>query len=330
MRDQFLPLYIFIFFLTVLLTVMIERKLIPILRKSAKQPIYAEGPRWHTKKSGTPTMGGLAFLISISISLLICILFLFDKRMEKSSLSLLISLLFAISNSLIGIIDDRKKLKRKENQGLTASQKLMFQTLSAVLFLFLRKKLLFDSTEIVFAFGKIDLGLWYYPLSLVILIMLINSANLTDGIDGLASSVTFGIGISLMYISSRVSPEASMIATTLIGASLAFLCFNLHPAKIFMGDTGSLFFGALIASAGFSLKNPILMLFVAGVYVIEGFSVILQVGFYKLTHKRIFKMAPLHHHFEKCGWSENRICIVAILSTLVISVIAFVLYRSYI
>ena len=158
--------------------------------------------------------------------------------------------------------------------------------------------------------------------------MLINSANLTDGIDGLASSVTFGIGISLMYISASVNPETSMIAATLIGASLAFLCFNLHPAKIFMGDTGSLFFGALIASSGFSLKNPILLIPIAGVYIIEGISVILQVLFYKLTRKRLFKMAPLHHHFEKCGWSENKICIVAILATLVISIPAFILYRT--
>ena len=155
---------------------------------------------------------------------------------------------------------------------------------------------------------------------------LVNSANLTDGIDGLASSVAFSIGVSLFYISAALSMETAIISSAIIGASIGFLLFNIHPARIFMGDTGSLFFGALVASCAFTLKNPILMLFIAGVYVVEGISVVLQVSYYKLTHKRFFKMAPLHHHLEKCGFTENRICITAIMTTFIVSIPAYIFY----
>ena len=153
-----------------------------------------------------------------------------------------------------------------------------------------------------------------------------NSTNLTDGIDGLSSSVAFGIGVSLFYISAALSPETSVIASIIIGATVGFLVFNIHPAKIFMGDTGSLFLGAIVTACAFNLGNPLLIIFIAGVYVIEGFSVVLQVSYYKLTHKRIFKMAPLHHHLEKCGWSENKICIAGILLTFILSLPAYIFY----
>ena len=326
MLDKYFPLYVIIFILSLLITVTIEKKLIPILSKSAKQPIYTDGPKWHSKKSGTPTMGGVAFIISVVISFLFAGLVLFNKETSNMVLSLIISLSFALLNSLVGIIDDLKKLKKKENLGLTAKQKLLLQFLIATLFLIARRFFLSDNTVVYFSFGEFDLGAFYYPLSLVLIVGIINCANLTDGIDGLASSVAFGIGISFLYISAALNTSSAIVATTIIGASIGFLVFNLHPAKIFMGDTGSLFFGALVTSCAFELQNPTLIIPIAGVYVIEGCSVILQVIWYKLFKKRIFKMAPLHHHLERCGWSENKICIVAILSTFIFSIPAYIFY----
>ena len=323
MLDRYFPVYIFVFIFTLALTAVIEKRIIPILSKKAKQPIYEEGPRWHMSKSGTPTMGGIAFLIASVSALAVCSLFFISTYI---SLSIIISLLYALSNAMIGIIDDLKKLHHKKNAGLTPKEKLLLQLISAVLFLLARRFLLLDTTELSFSFGSFDLGVFYYPFSLIILLGLVNFSNLTDGIDGLSSSVAFSIGISIFYLSAALSVETAIISSAIIGSAVGFLIFNLHPAKIFMGDTGSLFFGAIIASCAFTLKNPLIMVFVAGVFVIEGVSVILQVLFYKLTHKRIFKMAPLHHHLEKCGWSENKICIAAILMTFIMSIPAYILY----
>ena len=326
MLDKNFPIYVLVFACTFIITAITERIIIPRLSLHAKQPIYEEGPRWHMKKSGTPTMGGIAFLLASAIALIIPAVILIVFKSYYVGFSIFISLLYAILNSLVGIIDDLKKLKRKENAGLTPRQKIFLQTIAAILFLYLRKTVLKDTTEISFSFGTLDLGFLYYPLSLIILVGVVNSANLTDGIDGLASSVAFSIGVSLFYISAALNIETALISSAIIGASVGFLLFNIHPAKIFMGDTGSLFFGAIIASCAFTLRNPLLIIFIAGVYVIEGVSVILQVGYYKLTHKRIFKMAPLHHHLEKCGYSENKICITAILTTLIISIPAYIFY----
>jgi phospho-N-acetylmuramoyl-pentapeptide-transferase len=219
-----------------------------------------------------------------------------------------------------------KKLHRKQNQGLTPLGKISLQFVLATLFLLARKFIAGDGTSVTFSFGEVELGVFYYPIALVILLGIINCANLTDGIDGLASSVAFSIGVSLLYISAALNTEASAVASAIIGAAVGFLIFNLHPAKIFMGDTGSLYFGALIACCGFMLDNPILMIFIAGVYVFEGCSVILQVFWYKTFGKRIFRMAPFHHHLEACGFSENRICIIAIILTFLFSVPAYIFY----
>ena len=326
MQDTLFPVYILIFFTTLILTAIIEKKLIPRLAEHAKQPIYAEGPRWHMKKKGTPTMGGIAFLISISLVLISASLFTAYFISEEVSLAITLSLLYAMMNSFIGIIDDYRKLKKKENAGLTPWQKIFLQLAAAILFISLRQVLLDEGTAISFAFGEVELGLWYYPLTVVFLLGIVNCANLTDGIDGLASSVAFSIGVSLFYISFALNEETAIISSALIGATVGFLIFNLHPAKIFMGDTGSLFFGALIASAALTLNNPLIVTSVCGVYFLEGISDILQVAYFKMTRKRIFKMAPLHHHLEKCGWSENKICIAAILATFVFSIPAYALY----
>lgn len=326
MIDKLFPLYIALFILTLTVTVITEKKLIPRLTSHAKQPIYDGGPSWHLKKNGTPTMGGLAFLLASVIASLVGAVFALIFISEKTALSIIISIMYAVINSAIGIFDDLKKLKRKKNAGLSPKGKLALQFIAAILFLCARRILLKDGTYLSFSFGNIELGLFYYPLATFLLIGIVNCANLTDGIDGLASSVAFAIGVSSFYISAALVPEGSMLSAILIGASIGFLIFNLHPAKIFMGDTGSLFIGALASATVFTLKNPLLILFLGATFVIEGISVVLQVGYFKLTHKRIFKMAPLHHHLEKYGWSENKICMTAIFLTMITAIPAYFFY----
>lgn len=315
-----LAIYSAIIIVTALVTAVIEKNLIPRLRLAAKQPIYAEGPTWHLTKSGTPTMGGLAFLISSSLSLIIAALVIYFTSSEQMGISLMISAGFAILNSCVGIFDDTTKLRRKNNAGLTPRQKLLLQSAIAMLFILLRASLLGDTTIISFSFGKIDFGFLYYPLSLLMLLGIVNCANLTDGVDGLASSVAFSIGVVFLFLSASALSDSGILAAVMIGASIGFLIFNIYPAKIFMGDTGSLFFGALAISCAFSVNNPFVIIFIGGIYVIEGISVILQVLYYKACGKRLFKMAPIHHHLERCGISEVTICIIAIICTLLLSI----------
>ncbi len=326
MLDNFFPLYITVFIITLAFTCIFEKSIIPVFSRNAKQPIYEDGPKWHLKKVGTPTLGGLGFLLSVSLSLLTSSIVLFLTKRYDTVLSIVICQVYAALNGAIGIIDDLRKLKRKQNKGLSAKGKLLLQSILAVLFLVARAALLGDTTKISFSFGAIDLGYFYYPIAFIILLGIINCANLTDGIDGLASSVAFSIAVSLLYISAALSTETAAIASAIIGASLGFLIFNLHPAKIFMGDTGSLYFGSLIACSAFTLGNPLIIIFIAGVYVLEGVSVITQVISYKTRGKRVFKMAPIHHHLEKTGWSENKICIVAMLLTFVFSIPVYIFY----
>ena len=291
--------------------------LLPRLKRCARQPIYEEGPAWHLSKSGTPTMGGISFLVSAITSLVLIFIFA-DGNHTSITASLIISLIYAILNSAVGIFDDVKKLLKKQNAGLSPLEKLTLQLLLAVLFIMARKHFLGDGTAIYTPFGSLELGILYYPLAIIILLGIINCANLTDGVDGLASCVSFAIGISLIFISPAFS-ASGIIGAMLCGISLGFLIFNINPAKIFMGDTGSLFLGALAVSSAFALKSPASAITLGGVYVIEGVSVILQVIYYKLTKKRLFKMAPLHHHLEKCGFEENKICLIAIIATLILS-----------
>jgi phospho-N-acetylmuramoyl-pentapeptide-transferase len=326
MLDNNFPLYALAFFLTLTLTAVIAKKIIIPLSRYAKQPIYAEGPSWHMKKAGTPTMGGISFLISGSLAMLAASLYLRIKGEHYFSSSLLITSLYALLNGIVGFIDDYTKLKRKENAGLSPKQKLLLQTMLAIGLIIVRKYILGEANSIYFSFGRFDLGFIYYPLSILALLGGVNCANLTDGIDGLAAGVAFAIGLVLFYISYSVSTDVAFAASVLIGASFGFLMFNIHPAKIFMGDTGSLFLGAFISACTVALGNFLLIAVIGIVYLIEGISVILQVICFKLTGKRIFKMAPIHHHLEKCGWSENKIVLSAVFLTLLISLPVFALF----
>ncbi len=324
--DNSLVLYVFAFLGTFILTVTAERLLIPLLKRTAKQPIYEGGPQWHISKSGTPTMGGLAFLLGIGLTLVPAALFLSANGSRGEALSLLGCLVYAALNSAVGIIDDSKKLRKRQNEGLTPWQKLALQSLLAIAFLYFRYAVIEDATVLTFSFGGLEIGYWYYPIAFLTLVGMTNFANLTDGIDGLAGGIAFAVAVSLFYTSYMLNYEVAFISAAIMGATTAFLIFNLHPAKVFMGDTGSLLLGSIIASSGIALGNPLVILFVGGVYVIEGASVILQVLCFKITGKRLFKMAPLHHHMEKLGWSENRICIVGIILTFIASIPAFIFY----
>ena len=326
MIDINFPLYLLAFIMSFVITTVSVRVLIPVFKKNAEQPIYEEGPSWHISKSGTPTLGGIGFLIAISITLSLATLYLGINGNKEASHSLILCMCYSVLNSAVGIIDDLTKLKRKKNGGLTPKAKLLLQFILTIVFLTARRIIIPCSNLVSFSFGTYDFGILYYPITALILIGITNCANLTDGIDGLASSVAFAASLSLFYLSCALASDISFISSAVIGASLGFLIFNLHPAKIFMGDTGSLFLGSIIASMAITLGNPLIALFVGGVYVIEGASVILQVLWYKATGKRIFKMAPLHHHLEKCGWTENKICIVAMLITFLLSIPAYIFY----
>lgn len=326
MTDTNLLLYLFAFGFSFIATVILEGRLIPRLAKIAKQPIYKEGPSWHEKKSGTPTMGGLAFLIAGSSVLCLSVLFLYQKGDYRSATSVLLIAAYALASGLIGIFDDLKKLKRQENAGLSPKQKLLLQAVVAAGFLFLRAFFLQDAPRLYFSFGVYDIGYIYYPLAFIMLLAGVNCANLTDGVDGLASGVAFAIGASLFYMTYSAFPEVCTVAASLVGLTLGFLCFNLNPARIFMGDTGSLYLGGIISAAVISLGNPLIMLFIGAVYLIEGLSVIIQVISYKTTKKRVFLMAPLHHHFERRGASENRIVIIFMFITFVCSLFGYVIF----
>ena len=312
-------LYVIIFLLTFSITVLLSRLIIPLLKNCAKQPIYEGGPKWHMSKSGTPTMGGISFIIAITIALLLSSLYLSLSDNRSGAISTLICGGYALLNALIGVTDDVTKLKRKQNAGLTPRAKLLLQFTVSGIFLVARIILLNDGTDISFRFGSVDLGIAYYFISLIILVGITNCANLTDGLDGLATSVAFGIAVSLLFFTYSKNEAVGFISAAIIGAAIGFLIFNVHPAKVFMGDTGSLFLGALVASLAFEFNNPFAAVSYGGVYVIEGISVILQVGYFKITKKRLFKMAPLHHHLEKCGWDENKVCLSAIIVTFLCS-----------
>ena len=316
-----IPLYLTLFAISFLITLLFTNLLIPVLKKAAKQPIYAVGPKWHLTKSGTPTMGGLAFLIAITLSLSFAAVILIRLNEQDHAREILLCLAFAVLNSAVGILDDRAKIRKKENLGLKPYQKLILQALIGIGFLIARALWLGTETTVVFGNLNFDLGFAYYPLSLIIILGITNCANLTDGVDGLLSTVSFAIGVGAFYLGLIFSLPAAIMASALIGAMIAFLIFNVNPAKIFMGDTGSLFLGALVCGIAFALGNPLLSLVLGVVFVFEGASVILQVIGFKLTGKRIFKMAPLHHHLEKYGFGESKICVYAIIITLISCII---------
>ncbi len=276
--------------------------LIPVFRRlKFGQEIREIGPEWHKKKSGTPTMGGVIFIFSI----ILCT-FIFARTTLAVSL-----VLFALSFGVVGFIDDYIKIVKKRNLGLSEKQKFSLQLLFSIIFIFVSLySLHLIDTKVFIPIFKIyvDFSYFYIPLALFVLIGTTNSVNLTDGVDGLAASVTVVVCAFFAILSYKMKMyDITLVNVISLASLLGFLVFNRHPAKIFMGDTGSLFLGGLVCSNALLMKNPLILIIAGGVYVFETLSVIIQVFWFKKTGKRIFKMSPIHHHFEMCGWSEVRI-----------------------
>ncbi len=277
------------------------------------QEIREEGPAWHKKKSGTPTMGGFIFIASTVIASLLG-LFVHIPGKRKDNTEVLAMLIAACAFGVIGFIDDYIKVILKRNLGLRASHKFALQFLVALIFgVWLVASGVVDTSIIIPFTGKMFTAgyLIYIPFIIIVMLAAVNSVNLTDGLDGLAGTVTLVVSIFYLVLANiKGVPSVATFAAALVGGILGFLIYNKFPAKVFMGDTGSLFLGGAIAAMAIFMKNPIALLIVGFVYVAEALSVIIQVTYFKKTGKRIFKMSPIHHHFEMCGWSERKIVAV--------------------
>lgn len=318
-------LFLLTFLFAFLLCAGITAILIPRLcAMKMGQKILEIGPVWHAAKEGTPTMGGLAFLLT-ALLFGIPAYAILEKALPPSDIyPFILTWLFCIASGAVGIVDDATKLRRHRNEGLTPTQKIVLQTvLSAAYLAILRMMGKFSTIISLPFFGGLDLGFAAYFVGMILLLGITNCANLTDGIDGLAAAVGAVIFATYaVFAARRDDLPALLLAALLFGCALAFFLFNHHPARIFMGDTGSLFFGAGAVALPFLLQVPFLSLLCGIIYVVEGVSVILQVLYYKRTKKRLFLMAPIHHHFEKCGWSENKIVAVFSGITLLAALLA--------
>lgn len=311
------------FIISFLITLILGKIFIPVL-KSIKmgQKILDIGPRWHKSKEGTPIMGGLFFIAGVGVSAAV---YGYLTTVNGGNLrELFVNFGFMLLCGAIGFVDDYTKFVKKQNKGLTAMQKLFLQfaLTAAYIISFYAGRKADTSLALPFTDFRIELGMFYYLFLIVGIVFTVNSVNLTDGIDGLASSVTAVAAIFLCAVCYRVENNLAMVLSAAVtGGCFGFLVYNFYPAKVFMGDTGSLFLGGAVSSLALWLNMPLILVFVGIVYYIEALSVMLQVASYKLFKKRIFKMSPIHHHFEMCGWNEIKIVTVFSLVTLAASAV---------
>ena len=318
--------YLLSLLLTLTSTAVILRFLIPYLKsRKMGQKILDIGPRWHKSKEGTPTMGGLSFLLALTVVCGVLLAVLAFSGERDNLPAVILTLLFALLNGLIGVIDDRTKFSKGKNEGLLSWQKYLLQLVVCILYLYGMHHFGYLSTDLYLPFLQVTLplGPFFYPVAVLLITGVVNSVNLTDGIDGLAASET-AVVAAFFSVTAFVCGSLSLgiVAGATVGACLGFLVYNFYPARVFMGDTGSLFLGALVVGMAFMSGRPMLIVIVGFMYLLEAISDILQVAFFKLTHgKRLFKMAPIHHHFEKCGWSEVKIVSVFTALTLLLSAI---------
>ncbi len=296
---------------------------IPLLRKlKFGQTILDIGPNWHKDKQGTPTMGGIMIAFGVLLSLAVTYAFSVFKRnaffcetrLKYELIVFLAGIFMALFMGAIGFIDDYIKVVKKRNLGLTAKQKTFLQLLGSALYLVILALAGMRTTYIPFL-GDVSIvkgiGLIFWPVALMFIYGFTNAVNLTDGIDGLASSVTLVVSCAFMLVAGFIySSTTNAYAAAVAGACVGFVFWNAKPAKVFMGDTGSMFLGGSVVAMAFGCGKPILLLLAGIVYFMEALSVIIQVAYYKKTKKRLFKMSPIHHHFELCGWSENKIVLV--------------------
>lgn len=292
-----------------LLTLILGRLLLPVLRAlKAGQSVRDIGPVWHNNKAGTPLMGGLMFIGA----LVVCLLINLPKTTDFSGFYvLLLSLCFG----LVGFLDDFCKVRYKRDLGLTALQKSMLQMAVSAIYLYVLYRQGIMTCDLYIPF--VDVTIYIHPIAYIFFAMFVmvgtvNSVNLTDGIDGLSSSVTIPVMVFFAAAAFAMKRyDLALLPAALVGGLLAYLVFNFHPAQVFMGDTGSLFLGGVVCALAFALDMPLVLILVGFVYIVETLSDIIQIVYFKATHgKRIFKMAPIHHHFEMCGWKEEKIVAV--------------------
>ena len=314
------------------ISAVIGKFLVPALRRwKAGQSIKEDGPTWHMSKQGTPTMGGLMFILAT----IIVVLVVNGPAILSGDWTSVIVLVFALVFGAIGFLDDYAKIKKKETTGLTAGQKFLLQLAAAILFIVLLRKCGILSPNLYVPFFGVELHLpWVVYLIFAVLVITgtVNAVNITDGLDGLSSSVTlpvcafFAAAFGWAWVKWQQSGTAGMavFAAALFGGLVGFLLYNHYPAKVFMGDTGSLFLGGAVCGMAFALDLPLILILVGIIYIIETLSDIIQVTYFKATHgKRIFRMAPLHHHLEMGGWNEKKVVFVFASISLVFCILAF-------
>ena len=307
--------------LSCVLTAVFGRLLIPVLRAlKAGQSIREAGPTWHNYKAGTPMMGGLMFIAAVSLVLVLNVF-------KMQDFSVVYVLILALCFGFIGFLDDFTKLKYKRNLGLTSMQKALLQMAVSAVFLYVMYRSGMN-TDLYIPFFDVSFTLhpiFYIFFAMFVMVGCVNAVNLTDGVDGLCGSVT--IPVMVFFTAAAVALgkyELALLPAALVGGLIAYLFYNWHPAKVFMGDTGSLFLGGVVCAMAFALEMPLILVLVGIVYICETLSVIIQVTYFKLTHgKRLFKMSPIHHHFEMCGWKEVKIVLVFTAVSAVMCILAW-------
>ena len=287
---------------------------IPMLaRFKFGQTVRDEGPQSHLAKNGTPTMGGVMMIVAILIT---------GLTRATISKGLIVGLICIVGFGFVGFLDDFIKIKMKRSLGLKAYQKIILQFALALYIAYYQYSASPSATQLVIPFTNhiINLGIWYIPFMMIFIIGTVNAVNLTDGLDGLASGVTLIVSCFFVLFAVSISnSDVAILAAATAGACLGFLGFNSYPAKVFMGDTGSMALGGAVVAFATLTKSPLIIIIVGFIYLAEALSVMIQVTYFKLTNgKRIFKMAPLHHHFEQCGWPETRVVFVFWIVTVVL------------
>ena len=325
--------------LSFIIALVLGKWMIPWLRKlKFGQTILEDGPTWHQNKQGTPTMGGILFILGFIVSVAAAVVALYTIKtpltvefqathLQNVVVPPLLSSSYekvrfwggigmALGCGVIGFLDDYIKVVKKRNKGLTALQKLFLQLIVATVYALLLYQYGGGEFNIPFI-GAVNWGIWYVPFTVFVIVAMTNATNLTDGVDGLCGFTGFVAALALLMLSGlSLNLSMGIPAVALAGGLAGFLMWNIHPAQVFMGDTGSLFIGGALTALAFGIEQPFLLVPIGILYIVENLSVILQVAYFKMTHgKRLFKMSPLHHHFEMSGWSENRIVAVFTLVT---------------
>ena len=302
-----------------LIVVILGPIFIPMLTKfKFGQTVRDDGPQTHLQKNGTPTMGGVIMIIAILIT---------GLTRAKIDKDLLVGLICITGFGLVGFLDDFIKIKMKRSLGLKAYQKIVLQFALALFVSYYQYSASPSATQMMVPFTDIviNLGPLYVPIMMFVIIGTVNAVNLTDGLDGLASGVTLIVSIFFMMLAISVgNSDVGILAAATGGACLGFLGFNSYPAKVFMGDTGSMALGGAVVAFAVLTNSVLLIPIVGGIYFAEAISVIIQVASFKLTGKRVFKMAPIHHHFEQCGWPETRVVFVFWITTVVLAWIGII------